>query len=62
MNIMRRSDGVSGREAERDYEYLRRMERLIISVPLNRRSDSRRHSREISYMQEGECPTLAALL
>jgi hypothetical protein len=29
---------------------------------LNRRSDSRRHSREISYMQEGECPTLAALL
>jgi hypothetical protein len=48
MDIMRRSDGVSGREAERDYEdYIRQMEQLIICVPLNRKSD-RRRSREIS--------------
>ena len=52
MEIMRRSDGVSGREAERDYEeYIRGMERLIVTV--NRRGDSRRRSRELSIHARG---------
>jgi hypothetical protein len=54
MCIMRRSDGVSGEEAEREFEqYSSRMERLIIAVPSHRSRDGRRRSREVSLHARG---------